>query len=307
VNRTPTRLSSTVARLDASFLAPVPALRLATLRVLVGAFTTAYLLARVDVMVDFRRFAPSHFQPVGMCSLLGAPLPQAWVIVIYVLALGLSLAFALGERFRIVGPLCALAFTWVSSYRNSWGMIFHTDNLLLFHLWVVGLSRADCALVRRTVRDAARELASGWPVRLLCALTVASYLLAGVAKLKASGPAWMEGEILRNYIAYDALRKAQVGSLHSPLGAFLVQYSAPFLPIGVLTMALELLGPLALARRKLARLWVLGVYGFHVGVLATMAIAFPYPLSGIAFASFFDCEKLWETKLLSRVRSFLER
>jgi hypothetical protein len=43
--------------------------------------------------------------------------------------------------------------------------------------------------------------------------------------------------------------------------------------IGAGTLALRLLGHSRLHRAP--RVWVFGVYGFHVGVLLTMAIAFP--------------------------------
>ena len=91
--------------------------------------------------------------------------------------------------------------------------------------------------------------------------------------------------------AHDAVRKAAVGSIHSPLGAWLVQYGWPFPVLGGLTLVLELGAPLALFGRRVAAIWVLGIWSFHVGVIATMAIAFPYPLSGIAFASFFPVEE----------------
>ena len=84
-----------------------------------------------------------------------------------------------------------------------------------------------------------------------------------------------------------------------------MQHAWPFPLIGAGTLALELLGPLALLHRRTAQWWVFGVYGFHVGVLLTMAIAFPYPLSGVAFASFFACERLWLWRGLRRFAGFL--
>jgi hypothetical protein len=131
----------------------------------------------------------------------------------------------------------------------------------------------------------------GWPVRLISALTVATYVLAGIAKLKLSGLDWAEGEVLRSTIAHDAVRKAAVGSIYSPLGAWLVQHSWPFPIIGALTLVLELGAPLALLGGRLAVIWAAAVWMFHVGVLATMAIAFPYPLSGVALASLFPLER----------------
>ncbi len=296
-------------RFDAAFLAPAPAERLATLRVLCGAFAVVYLAVRASVLADFRGFDARTFEPVGAAHLLSGPVPPSYVFVLYALTLASGVAFTLGIRFRVLGPVFALLVLALTSYRNSWGMVFHTDNLLVVQLGVLALSPAAATLSfdARRARSATPtpDARFGWPLRLLCALTVTSYVLAGVAKLKLSGVSWMHGEILRNYIAYDALRKAQVGSIYSPFGAWLVQRSWPFPAIGVLTMLLELGGPLALFHKRLAKLWVLGIFGFHVGVLATMAIAFPYPLSFIAYASFFECERIWQWPVLKRVHGML--
>jgi Vitamin K-dependent gamma-carboxylase len=295
------------AALDARFYGALGPARLATLRVLTGAFAIGYLLARAPVMASFASFSPAQFRPVGLAAWLSAPLPSALTLAAYLAAIGFGVAFTLGARFRWTGPAFALLTLWVTSYRNSWGMIFHTDNLLVVHLAVLGLtdSAATLSLDARGRAEPAPHGRFGWPVRLLCAVTVLVYLLAGIAKLKASGLGWAHGEILRNYIAYDALRKAEAGSLHSPLGAWLVQRAWPFPPLGALTLGLELLGPLALLHPRAGRAWVAGIYAFHVGVLLTMAIAFPYPLSGIAFASFFACERLWQRAPLTALGRWL--
>lgn len=286
--------------IDARFYAPLGPARLATLRVLTGAFGVIYFTVRAPVMANFRTFSDARFEPVGLASVLPLPLPAWAVLALYLAAIGFGAAFTVGARFRISGPGFALLALWVTSYRNSWGMIFHTDNLLVVHLVVLALSDSAAALSvdARGKPPARPDGRFGWPVRLLSAVTVLVYLLAGIAKLKASGLPWIEGEILRNYIAYDAVRKAQVGSVYSSLGALLVQYAWPFPLIGALTIGLELFGALALLHRRAAQLWVLGVYAFHLGVLLTMAIAFPYPLSGVAFASFFAAERVWSWRWL---------
>jgi hypothetical protein len=281
---------------------------LATIRVFTGAFAVIYFIVRSPVMASFRSFRPAQFEPVGLARLLDAPLPAGWVLVLYLAAISVGVAFTLGALYRLSGPGFALLALWVTSYRNSWGMIFHTDNLLVVHLCVLGLSDA-AAMLSIDARGKVEPPADGrfgWPVRLLAAVTVLTYVLAGIAKLKGSGIGWIHGDTLRNYIAFDAVRKSQVGSVHSPFGAWLVQYAWPFPLLSTVSMALELLGPLALLHPRAARIWVYGVYGFHVGVLASMAIAFPYPLSGVAFLSFFDCEQLWQWRGLRRIRSWLE-
>jgi hypothetical protein len=292
--------------LDARYLAPAPAERLATLRVLTGAFAVGYLIARGHVLADFRS-APGRFEPVGVAVWLSGPVPPWLTFVLYALALVTGIAFTVGARFRLSGPVFAILTLWVTSYRNSWGMIFHTDNLLVVHLGVLAQCDAAAALSfdARGRAPAAEHARFGWPVRLISAATAITYCLAAVAKLKITGISWMDGDVLRNYIAYDGMRKSEIGSIHSPFGAWLVQYAWPFPLLSVMTFVLELSGPIVVMIPLLARIWAIGIWGFHVGVFASMAIAFPHPLSGIAFASVFRCERLWELRGFSRVRDWL--
>ena len=43
---------------------------------------------------------------------------------------------------------------------------------------------------------------------------------------------------------------------------------------------------------RVAKAWSVGMWGFHLGVLALMAILFPYPVTFIAFAPFVRAERL---------------
>jgi hypothetical protein len=173
----------------------------------------------------------------------------------------------------------------------------------------MGLSpaAADCWSLDRPGGSDAEGARYGWPIRLMCAVTVAVYVIAGLAKLRNSGWDWAEGEILRNYIAYDGARKAALGSIHSPLGAWLVQHAWPFPIIGFFTFVIELGAPLAMLGGRWTYSWVAGIWAFHVGVLTTMAIAFPYPLSGVAFACFLPAERIFGWKLTRPVRRLLAR
>ncbi|WP_293274425.1 HTTM domain-containing protein [Nannocystis sp.] len=279
---------------DRWFRAELPPTRLAALRCLIGGFATVYLAIRVVHLISFVDFAPDSFAPVGVVSLLAAPLPPALVIGPVLLALPLGLAFTLGWRFAVTGPGFAALLLWVLSYRNSWGMIFHTENLMVAHVIILGLARSADAwsLDARRAPAVDRPHAHGWPVRLLALVTVATYLLAGIAKLRLSGLEWVSSDLLRNYIAYDNLRKLELGDTHSPLGAALVGKAWLFPPLAGLSLVLELLAPVALLGPRLARVWALGAFAFHLGVLAVMAIFFPYPLLGLAFAPLFAVEGL---------------
>lgn len=294
--------------LDRVWLAPGSAKRLALLRALVGAFASVYLIVRAPVLADFRGMAAERFEPVGLAALLGAPLPASLAMLLWMITLLFCIAFTLGFRFRWTGPACALALLFLTSYRNSWGMVFHTDNLLVLHVLVLGMTPASAHALSLDAAHAdssapvADSAAYGWPVRLVSLITLATYVLAGIAKLKLSGLHWAGGEVLRSTIAHDAVRKIAVGSMHSPLGAWLVQYTWPFPILGAVTLLLELGAPLALLGGRVALVWATMVWMFHVGVLATMAIAFPYPLSGVALASLFPLERwAWLERTVCRL------
>lgn len=286
----------------ASWYAPAPALRLAIVRSLVGAFAFGYLTARFAGFTSVAKLEAWQFAPVGAAQLLARPLPAPLVTALVVLALLLALAFAVGAFYRVTAPAFALALLWVTSYRSSWGMLFHTDNLLVLHALLLALSPAADAFsvdARRTrrVADASEHGRYGWALRAICVVTVITYVVAGVAKLKLGGWGWLEGEQLRGQIAYDNLRKVELGRSASELGVWFVRHPAFFPPLAALTLLVELGAPLALLHRRAALVWALLAWGFHFGVALLMNIKFPYPLSCVPFLAFFRLELGANTRL----------
>ncbi|HEY8945536.1 MAG TPA: HTTM domain-containing protein [Polyangiaceae bacterium] len=286
---------SWLARFDRFWYAPAPPERLALLRVLVGAFAVVYVAVRYPALAAVTRFHASEFAPVGPLAWLSSPVSPAFVHAALLFTIVAGAGFVLGYRYRFTGPVFAGAFLVVTAYRSSWGMIFHTENLVALHLLVLAVAPAADAL-SLDARSYRRETNSshgryGWPISALCAVTVTTYVLAGVAKLRLAGFDWADGEILRAQVAYDNLRKIELGSWHSPLGTALAGVAWPFRVLAWCTLALELGAPLALLGRVPARVWVAGVFGFHLGVLLLMMIAFPYPLSFVAYLSFFPIER----------------
>ncbi|MEX0683609.1 MAG: HTTM domain-containing protein [Dehalococcoidia bacterium] len=282
------------ARLDRWWRTPAPATRLAVLRILVGGFGLGYVLLRAPHLAGYANFDDSQFAPVGIVSVLGGPLP-GMVLRLLVAATAIAgVAFVAGWRFRISGPLFTALLLFLMTYRNSFGQVFHTENLLVLHVLVLGLAPSADALSldarrRTSSADAARY---GWPIRLMCILTVLTYFISGETKLRIAGLDWLTTDTLRNYVAYDNLRKIELGDVHSPLGAEMVAHGWLFVPLAALTLVVELGAPLALLGGRVARVWALLAWGFHAGVLATMAIVFPYPLLGLAFAPFFAVERV---------------
>ncbi|MEX1366615.1 MAG: hypothetical protein AB1Z98_26050, partial [Nannocystaceae bacterium] len=217
-----------IERLEQWWYAPAPARRLAVLRMLVGGYTAGYLAVHFVYIVAVSSMLPSQWKPVGPVSLLSVPLPSAAVVVITVLAVLLGVAFTVGWRFRITGPAFALAFLWVTSYRNSWSMVFHTENLMVLHVIIVAASPAADAIsmdARRRglpVDDTPRAW-YGWAIRLMCAVTLLTYFLAGWSKLANAGWGWVTSDTLRLYVSYDNLRKVELGAGYSSLGTALAQ------------------------------------------------------------------------------------
>ncbi len=286
----------------------MPAERLATLRVMVGLYGVIYLLSRVGAIWGVTRYRPAQFEPVGLVSwaapLLDGPLGPTAIVAGLVLALLSGLAFTAGWRFRISGPVYAVALLWVTSYRNSWGMVFHTENLLVLHTLVLALGPSADAWSLDARGRALPEAAArfGWAVVLMCWVTALTYFVAGYAKLAHSGLSWVTSDTLRNFIAYDNIRKAELGAGYSGLGTWMVAHAWVFPPLAAVSLTVELLAPLALLNRRLGMLWATAAWGFHFGVLLLMYILFHYPILGVAYASFFPVERLarW---LLARVRA----
>lgn len=274
-----------------------PAARLGALRALVGGFVLIYLIARFAHLWRLSRLPSGQFQPTGILSLLDQSLAGwQWHLVLIATVL-LSVTFALGIKHRVLAPLFALALLITISYRNSWGMVFHTENLMVLHVGILAFAPAADGWSwdqhkRGTERSDSWRY--GWPIFLMSAVAVISYTLAGYAKLRYGGLSWGSGEVLRNYVAMDNLRKILLGDTFSPLAAPAMRLDLAFTFLASGSLALELLAPISLLSRRFARLWIPAMVGFHLGIVALMAIVFPYPLSGVAFASFYRCEKLME-------------
>jgi hypothetical protein len=132
----------------------------------------------------------------------------------------------------------------------------------------------------------------GWPVRLAALVTVATYVLAGLAKLRLGGIGWMLGDTLRHHVAYSAVRLDLLGGAPSPLGRALVGQAWAFPPLATATVLIELAAPVALLGGRPRNVWVAAAWLLHAGVAALMFVVFPYPLFLVAFAPFFRLERL---------------
>ncbi|MGH9027570.1 MAG: HTTM domain-containing protein [Acidimicrobiia bacterium] len=277
-------------------LTPAPPERLAALRMVIGGFAVGYLLVRLPHLFSVAEFDEGRFDPVGVVGGLDAPLAPGLFRALVVTALVTGVAFVAGWRYRLCAPVFAALLLVVLTYRNSWGQVFHSENLLVLQVVILALAPAAAAwsLDRRRQAGSAPAAAAefGWPIQVMCLVTVTAYVVTGVAKLRYGGDAWIAGDVLRNQVAFDNLRKVALGDVHSPIGGAAVAHAWVFRPLAVITLAIELGAPAALLPGWPRRGWVAAAWLFHVGILALMAIVFPYQLLGISFAPFFAVERI---------------
>jgi HTTM domain len=272
-----------------------PATRLATFRILTGTYAVVYLVVRFVHLRQAAGFDSARFVPVGVLRLLGSPPPERLAIAGVLLAIVAGVAYTAGWRYRVSGPSFAVLLLLVLCFRNSWGQIFHNDNLVTLQVMIVGLTPAADAWSMDARRRAipAEGVRYGWPLRLAAIVTVLTYVVTGVAKLRYAGTDWLSGDTLLHQIAFDNARKKVLGDQFSPFAPWALGHPGLFRPMGPITLLVELGAPVALLGRRWAAAWASTAWVFHVGILALMWIGFPYPLTGIAFAPFFRCERLF--------------
>jgi uncharacterized membrane protein YphA (DoxX/SURF4 family) len=272
-----------------------PAERIAAVRVLVAAYVVVWLTGALGGLLALLDADPARWQPVGVLAPFGRPPTDALVVLALAGTYVGGVAFALGAWTRLSGPLVAVCFLLIATYRSSWGQIFHTDDLVMIHLAILALAPVADAwgwdARRRRARPLAPAVRYGWPLRLMSVVTVLTYVLAGVAKLRISGTDWVTGTVLRNQVAQDNLLKELFGAPSSPLAGPLLSHAWLFPPMAAFALIVELGAPVALLGGWWRNIWVAAAWVFHLGVLVLMTTFFPYPLSGVAFASMFALER----------------
>jgi Vitamin K-dependent gamma-carboxylase len=262
-------------------------------RILVGAYCVGLLLLRGPSLLRLAQLDDARFVGVGLAVLLETPLSLPVLITLLVLAFVGAVCFCLGVRHRMLAPGFAMLLLFLLSYRNSWGHMSHSEQLVSIHVLLLSvLPAADAlSLDHHAGRTRAGPMEKyGWPLRLLMLCVVISYVLAGWAKLHYGGMAWVSGEAVYHQVGYDTLGKLRLGGFVSPLGPTLLRWPWLFAGASVFTLVIEIGALLAMLGGRLRTVWVIGAYAMHVGIALAMGIAFPYPLWGIAFVSFFELE-----------------
>lgn len=291
--------------IDTFWFTKAPASRLALLRIILGLYTLYYVGKRFSMFMRVAKNDPVLFKPVGVASHLQEPIAPSVFRKLLVTLLIANVAFIFGWRHRYTGPLFATLLLWILCYRNSWSMIYHSDNTIVLHAIILGLAPAADALSLDSCKqiltsssengDTASKSGTqyGWPIQLINTVTVVTYFLSGVAKVKGPlGWKWGSGESLRSQIAVDGLRKDVLGEGASKLAFTLYNQTALFKILAIGSLIMELLAPVVLLDKRVSRLWAAGAFLLHWGIYFVMKITFRYQLTGLLYTSFFDIERV---------------
>ena len=294
---------------EAKLFARHSAYNLAVIRLLVGGYAMWFLRRyQYSIVRTCTETGAEHFSPVGVASFLSEPLAPTTFVFLFSACALMAPLFFLGAFHRIVGPVFGLLFLFVVTYRQSWGFVYHTENLLVLHVGVLGFSPAaqvlsldkEVASWNKTLRklllvseQPAASWRFGWPVQLMILVTGVAYWVAGMAKLGQSGLSWATDAQLLDHIGNNALRYHFFAK-----GASEFTYVAYSLPawvwptLAILSLALEIGAPFSILNEKLALLIALSLFGFHWGILKMMGIPFMYQLCGVAYACFIRWDKV---------------
>lgn len=241
---------------------------------LVGAVMLGYLLVRAPAILS----EPAVWQPVGILRPLGEPLPTWTLTLAWIAGLAASAALLLGRSLRAATTVLAVATLLLLTQRSSGGQILWFDVLPTLHV---------VALAAGATLQPARGFdprTAGWALRLAALMTVATYVAAGIAKLRIGGLDWIADGVLERHIAFSGMRLDVLGGTPSPLAAPLVDLGVASAPLAVGVLVIELGAPLALVNRRIAIAWSAAAWLMHAVIAATMFVVFHWPLLGVAFA-----------------------
>jgi hypothetical protein len=274
-----------ITRLGRWWFGPVPARRLALCRLAVFGYAAMWLLARGSYVWHVAGLPARRFEPVGVLWWLSSTPPRTAAMAVWAVAIAGCTLAAAGVRLRATATLGSASLLLIATLTSSFGQVFHTEHLVVLHALILAVA----ALLGGERRG---ETCSGWPLNLMMAAVAVTYVVAGIAKLRFGGEDWLSGEVLRNWVAADNLRKVLLDDPASVVGGWLAGVPWVWPPIAVFTLLVEVGAPIALLSGRLRRAWLAGAWAFHVGIFAMMAIAFPYQLTGAAYAAFLPLERI---------------
>lgn len=268
--------------------------RPAVIRLGVGIFSGINNHRRRGIFRDLHRQDPARFRPVGPVRILRRPLPPKAADLLFDAAQITNAATTAGIAHRVTGPVNAALQLWTLSYRNSWSMVYHNDNMLVLQQAVLGLTpSADALSVDSLIRESTLypqrfDRAYGGIPTAVNIAAAAVYVISGIAKVRSPlGWSWAGGAALRDQIAADAVRKEVFGGTAPAPAGVLYRSNARFGMLAAMALAVELGAPLSLLNRRVGQGFAMAAWGMHLGIRLIMGIKFTYNLSGVSYLGYF--------------------
>ncbi len=182
------------------------------LRIWLAIWVTFFVWDQFTSLHSVDLFGPTfyYYTPIWYFSLLGI---ERHIPIVTFVALGLliagGVALLLGYRTRAALVTLLLCMLYLKGVRDSQAGAFHHRLLIPFHmLFLLLLSRAGDVLSldagRRSLKRRVEAWEASWPIRAMQVYITLFYSLAGVAKVRATGIEWFDGQ----YIQRLMLRKS---------------------------------------------------------------------------------------------------
>jgi hypothetical protein len=238
----------------------VPLARIALLRLAVFGFVVVDVLWLRTAGWYHGHADPTWYEPLVVGELLR--LPPASVFLVEALrwgCVGLALAAMSGRFPRALGWGTAVCWAWYQYVAFSYGKVDHdrADFLVaLFVLPTVGMAHLS---------DSQRSQAAGFALRCVQLMAIATYFLAGIAKIRFGGWEWVNSATLARAVIRRGTWLSE-WMLDFPFLLHAAQWGL---------LAAELASPLifllsARWQRRVVGLW----FAFHVATYASITIAF---------------------------------
>ena len=223
---------------------------------------------------------PMFWFPTALFSALRLSVPSATTLGAVVVLYQASLALAcVGLFTRTAGWVAFVLGTYVIALPHNFGKVHHSDAILVFVLLALALSRMGDhgsidALSRRLRRlepaGPPRGGEYGWPIRFGQMASVIIYGAAGIAKVTASGLAWIAPSAFRNLLLYHHYT-------HEPTvdwGLYVAEMPWLCTAMAAMTMLVETSAPLALFHRRLAATIIPLFAAMQLGIYLGLGVTF---------------------------------
>lgn len=257
------------------YFAPGPAENLAIARVLLFGFVAQHNYP----YERWYKFTEEFWDPVSFFAAWHVPLLVEGVVAVLVPLLRIvSLSAALGIAFRWTAPIATLLFWYLKGMQQNFGKVDHSDCALALGLLALSFSHAGKvwslplpkALRQTPQAQPASSPEYRWPLQLILLVIVVMYFSAGWNKHDRSGWSWaLSDNLMRQMLSHEFSRNPPTN-----IGVFLSGWPWACQALGLWSLLVELLAPLALLHRRLGLVMVLSLMALQFGIYVTMGVYF---------------------------------